>query len=1295
MEPLLRDFPSASAAELLWLQEVLVSVERTVLPVAGHAGSCAGGLVLAVIRTAQRALGLRSDTLPLSYRLVSVAELLARQRTPCCSHMTWSTAQFRVWAQAGERRAAGRRALPRDNLLLIGRLMDHRDAGPDGAAVHDGSLSLRDGSGALYCEVLQLSPDWLGRLMLFPGWTYIPQVAMGVGQEARGYLELSAPPLPLHPDPPMIPDPGAPPSLTSAMTPQEATALLRERSRAPGVRVAVWGQLSVLCPLLAIAGRTFFCLTLSDRHRGSSVPVLVMEPALLVWQRCLGVGDWLAVTGLRVCVLRSWGRRHVLCVTPQSRLHPLDGPLDTDTQAEGRMETDTQTDRRIETQAQAETERQADRQTDALTHSAYRHKRSKIIDYKGVVSRVLNAEAGLYEIDGQVGLCLAYQQVLNCGRGLRPGAEIELRHVHFLFRPSPHFPLTMLCACLRTTLRLGGFSAVGSEFTPFDPRGSPAVRFLLERELSVSDFLWACHCVCALRERLCPRFVKPGRLLGGAGGGAAGRFLRCVLGTVETGRRPERDIYREMLDEPHSCPLVEYRVGPPPCQSPSMRELCDLGVSLCWGSMCLSSLLPPEAPHLTSAELNLPLAWSVHCKPSPALRPPAVLVGLLGVCVRSGCVRLQDQTGCVDCVCVERGATRDSALTNPAWIGCLVCVQRFTLLTERFLQTDFPSWAQLDQPQYIRHRHCRVYIQLCVDDVEILSPSAAMSASRRGRERRGKREEDREVEGAGERDGTSVPVPEQDEGRSAEQHRETEGAVPAGATGLEGEGAGRDRERAGSRSRKRRAPSGAGTEQRGRGLTSAPPPPPPPPCVSLLLQVLWKEGLALGTAGFVAAALLLGGPRVWVGDPRDAETDAEGGASTRVDLQFVGEAVRWYPFLHPGCLYSLTAPNTADPSVLSVSPSVPVRTGAQSPAHPSLPVSPHWTLQSLTRPEVCQCWETGVQSVSDVLNSRDPLSLVSFEGRISQRITLQEEKGKTPVIQSLPSDLDAIVESGLRMRLTVCDLLCPWLCVQLYADLSQRPYPPGLVPGATVLFQRVQRKVSRAGNVYCRSVVISCLTVMQLGDGNTGEPQSLSSSSPSPPAIRHLGEWAHAAAPQCVVGQLRGHVVCVLFLELRWTCSLCGSVFKQDSCTRNYPPCNSDSGVFQAVANVVVEDGSAEARVRLSTPAVLALLALGSAQWEGLQQLVRVRGHLRLFNRGRSAESRGSVQCDDPLVQFLSLLCSSPSVCRSVGLSCRLQRRPPTPGHENCQLRRFTRGDREFVTKMPTALQLHCAELTD
>lgn len=268
------------------------------------------------------------------------------------------------------------------------------------------------------------------------------------------------------------------------------------------------------------------------------------------------------------------------------------------------------------------------------------------------------------------------------------------------------------------------------------------------------------------------------------------------------------------------------------------------------------------------------------------------------------------------------------------------------------------------------------------------------------------------------------------------------------------------------------------------------------------------------------------------------------------------------------------------------------------------------------------------------------------------------------------------------MRLTVQDAECPGLMVHVYLDLSCGLYTLGLITGAALQVHHVQRKVSRACNVYCRSLPISYVSVTGLRSVCSGPAAAA-----PPPPMMLLGSWASVGSQQCLVAQVKGHVVCVLSLRLQWICSLCGSIFTQTTCGRTHPPCDSTSAVFQAEAKVVLEDGTGEAHVWFSSESVCGLLMLNAVQWEGLQRLVRVKGHVKVYTRGRTMTCDDSP--DDSIVQYLSCLCSSVSVCRQIHVTCR--RRAQKTGKS--QLRKVHRGQTEFICKFPPALQLQCQHI--
>ncbi|XP_042337856.1 CST complex subunit CTC1-like, partial [Plectropomus leopardus] len=218
-----------------------------------------------------------------------------------------------------------------------------------------------------------------------------------------------------------------------------------------------------------------------------------------------------------------------------------------------------------------------------------------------------------------------------------------------------------------------------------------------------------------------------------------------------------------------------------------------------------------------------------------------------------------------------------------------------------------------------------------------------------------------------------------------------------------------------------------------------------------------------------------------------------------------------------------------DPSVL-IGCGVSGRRGVDLHTDSTLQVQPDWRFHTLTRPLLLHtCSQvvspSSVLSVSDVLDCRS--ELVRFQAQVCERISLNNRT----------TNSTAGVCSGVcsGVRLTVCDRSGKSL--QVYLDLSHTPYPPGLLPGNTLLLSAVQRRESRSGGVYCSFLPVSSVTVMSLGDP--------SSAPPPPVPMMQLGVWSASREQRCTVGQVKGHVVRFLFLQLQWSCTLCHSLYTQ------------------------------------------------------------------------------------------------------------------------------------------------------
>ncbi|XP_076738443.1 CST complex subunit CTC1 [Maylandia zebra] len=241
----------------------------------------------------------------------------------------------------------------------------------------------------------------------------------------------------------------------------------------------------------------------------------------------------------------------------------------------------------------------------------------------------------------------------------------------------------------------------------------------------------------------------------------------------------------------------------------------------------------------------------------------------------------------------------------------------------------------------------------------------------------------------------------------------------------------------------------------------------PWPCVSMVIRVEQKEGVSWRNTGaeaedqeaglrlcFSVKAAVIGPVVSWRRDPKNepmTEKESEQKQERKVVLVFSGVCTRWFPVLQPGCFYRLIAANTQDPSVL-IGCGVSERSGVDLHAESTLQVRRGWRFHTLTRPlllPTCrQAVPPTVLSVSGVLDCSS--ELVCFQGVVSERISVNNRTAHS-----------GHTHSGVR--LTLCDQAGRSL--QVYLDLSHTPYPPGLLPGNTLLLSGFQRRLSRTGSV--------------------------------------------------------------------------------------------------------------------------------------------------------------------------------------------------------------------------------------
>ncbi|XP_009978234.1 PREDICTED: CST complex subunit CTC1, partial [Tauraco erythrolophus] len=1195
---------------------------------------------------------------------ISISDLQHQQCVPCCSHLTWSTNEFKEWAQQGEGALPMQSALPRTYLILVGYLTDGRQENKE--KLVDGCLYVKDNTGIIPCELLHFELEWLESLFLFPSWSYIPQT----DQSAAGYVEILGDPVPVN-------LPKERPYSIPVTYPASAEPLLTSRIPCKKrSKLTVAGELARLGPLLCIRHKTFFFLFLKCFTSALWVPVLVQKPNQLAWHHSLRLGHRYTITGLSISSLKKSGQRMFVtsvssCVLPYHAEQVREQPLDSVSQGESTQSSSLETAEQLSDSLELGIEEERQGST----------KESKIISYVGTVTKILNVQAGLFLLDNKVCLCLAYQQMLNSARGLRPGACVELVDVHLLQKPLVSFPFVVLGACLSSTVVLKSFSRLSTPYQPPASSGNLYLQLLFRYNLGMPLYLWLVSLLETFEERFSCFFGRRRLLLRSThrNHGAAGKFLVPLLQAVVPDREEARDIYNEILAKIHQCPLQKYLTLNPPCQAPSLSAVCRVAEQKSWEGFSPSQLLSHlEAQHMGTQELNRRLAWS-YCMLSENFQPRLILLGVLRVSSRSSSLQLQDGSSTLPCVISHKDG---SPFANTALIGSLLQVENFQLVVERFLQTDFPSWQQLENLEHVREKKNSIYVQFYFEDVQVLHAAEGF------------------------RSGNSSSSRKKDDGSLTSELETPEAKM------LKLEDPKPDTHRDESCQKGQSSATGTG-------------------CVSRLFLVTQKEGLMLRNyqlpreedgegqelqRSFQATVLWLGKPQLW-SHPRETgslpeleETSCDGEevmTQQEALLLFMGKSLRWFPFLHPDGLYRFIVPHCSDLEVFDklCFPPVPVKFLSRSSCPLCLPVQDTWHLQHETwisclteRQLAARSVLTGVDqrisSIPEILSNSFTGSLVTFSGEIVERTLCASPKNEKPSVTLGPrKQKGSLLARDHSVKLSVSVAPGSPGVVDVYIAAASLQHLWGLLPGAKILLQNLERKISRFHNVYCTYIASSCVSILSLPASHLPFPSSPAGEASSPSLVFLSNLQSHVQ--QLPRARILCHLSCVLTLSLQWVCSLCSSIFKEGRCTQRSPPCPSHIGVSQASARVLVEDGTGEALVLCRNQHVAAMLGLRLLDWEALQNCVQSRGRVSI-QHGEATGTGCVEEPEDFVACYLRSLCRSPLICRPILLDFSLDRKPskilqPVP----LQLRNFHCGEVEFVSQVGPRPSLLCLNVEE
>ncbi|XP_064409056.1 CST complex subunit CTC1-like [Latimeria chalumnae] len=597
-----------------------------------------------------------------------------------------------------------------------------------------------------------------------------------------------------------------------------------------------------------------------------------------------------------------------------------------------------------------------------------------------------------------------------------------------------------------------------------------------------------------------------------------------------------------------------------------------------WRSFRISELLPrARAQHLKADDLNQELAWLFQIVPPEHFQPRVALVGVLKASSQSGRLQIMDQSGAVDCVVLQDSSDgRYSQFVDTCILGSLIQVDRYQLVVEYFIESEFPSWRQLEDARFIKEKYCRLYVQFVTGDVHVLNRSAALAkrdlqrkageSSVKGTPRQ-KQPCPSGLPGAAE----NSCIPSED---SETSHRAKVPRMEQVGNCI-GEVAGSNQDDTHPAETASLSPSGSES------------------CVTLLFLVTQKEGPMLKNSqlnvpgcptnsrappplllSFEVLALQIGEPRVWAnrgemqGIPEIQDVCRN---FTELRLLFLSDSVKWCSCIHPERLYRLVVPQSTDVMVFK-------NFGCQRWNSPlCLTLQDGWEVQyvadlSALSPYQASFWpqiseSLQLHSISEIQSKSFSHTLVSFIGRVCDRVTCAPDiRLQYTTFLTGKKDEDIFHRSDLCLKLDVCDPSDASRCLTVYIDFTLLPHVPGLLPGAMVLFYRHERIFSRSCYLYCKYVPCSCVSVI-------GHPAPLDTHrtpglvSPDLSSLRSMDLSELVLNPE---RSLRGVVCCyvpyILNLTLQWVCSQCSCIFKQGRCTRHFPPCQSDVGIFSASA---------------------------------------------------------------------------------------------------------------------------------
>ncbi|KAK6179891.1 hypothetical protein SNE40_012143 [Patella caerulea] len=359
-----------------------------------------------------------------------------------------------------------------------------------------------------------------------------------------------------------------------------------------------------------------------------------------------------------------------------------------------------------------------------------------------------------------------------------------------------------------------------------------------------------------------------------------------------------------------------------------------------------------------------------------------------------------------------------------------------------------------------------------------------------------------------------------------------------------------------------------------------------------------------------------------------------------VELIFQDISVKWYNILESGSMYEVSNLNYVNykvPATMSKRVNNSIK-NSKARLTVTVPSDAHFVriFDAINR----ELEKDSVKDIEDVLSCCCKEALVSFVGIISGRkhcdsglppkgIRFNEKKLKIETQRFLSVSMvgNQCVQLQIKSLNSDSD-------VTVYLKLERTSYPLGLLPGTVVKFERLERKVSKRGIVYCQYIMVSSYRILSVrSTSHNTRFEDKRQCIDDINCIRYEYLLEVINKKDMSVFKCCCRIYQILNLRLESICCICGSRVQQSTCSN--PCCKNTAYKLTGKISFLIDDGSTVAKtfLTLEDEKVQTFFDLNKEEIESFLDEIQDIGEIYISNFS-------AVYQDTDIATFIQRLCN-------------------------------------------------------